>query len=171
MHTIVLLILAASGLLINHHSDGSFNMPSEQQIEDAPGELEDQQNEMRRARLMPDAISEKAIEDAPDVMPEPAPKRGWWRGDFNIPTEREVDHLAKWRARTYDHQCWAALTKAWDSGEIIVGNDWRTIRLDVFNPMPEAQSQWERDRQVAVAAEFGTRKNMVPCFSAKQVNS
>ncbi len=130
------------------------HMPTEAQIDAAPGLEETLAIDAARIENTPPLFSDAQIDAAPDHIGEPAVPHGWWHGDFNIPTEAEVTAHAEWREKTYYKRCCAALMSAYRARSLMMSEDHKTVYLYAYNPMPEAQSDNEAHQQRAAALAF-----------------
>lgn len=129
-------------------------MPTEAQIDAAPGLEETLAIEAARSENTPPLFSDAQIDAAPGFIPEPPLASDWWHGDFNIPTEAEVTAHAEWREKTYYKRCCAALMSAYRARSLMMSEDHKTVYLYAYNPMPEAQSDNEAHQQRAAALAF-----------------
>ena len=107
-------------------------MPTEAQIDAAPGLEETLAIEAARVENTPPLFSDAQIDAAPDSIPEPAIPSGWWCGDFSLPTDAEVDAHAAWRAKTYYKRCCAALMRAHRAHELVMSEDHSVVYLNAY---------------------------------------
>ncbi len=140
--------------LIARLINGDHNLPSDQAVIDAP---------RYKAGLLVEPMLDSFGKPISGYYQHPQPPRGgllgWLAGGYNIPSEAEVDALARWREKHYTTACFKALRDAWatDDGSALVWRHDGSIDLDCFNPMPEAQNQREVLAQHRAAAEFSRR--------------
>lgn len=167
--TILTTLATLSAGLIYTHADGGFNMPSSDAIDVAPGldETLEREDYIKRYPETPGLLSDSEIESLgyPRLEPQPVTGgiRGYLAGDYNIPTDAEVDACAGYRKQHYSRACFAAMQRADDAymarksnGFILRGDPENGVilDLDIWNPMPEAQSVDEERMQASTAQHW-----------------
>lgn len=169
----IAIVAATCCALITLHSDGGLNMPSEDTIDAMPG-LEatiETENYRKRHPLTPDLFSDAEIDEAdkrytPDTTAPSTGLLGYLAGGYNMPTDADINACATHRAKHYRGACLAALQRAHGAfldskidGFIL--RDDGVVDLDIFNPMPEAESAAEEAMQAWAVRYWLTREDHV----------